>query len=183
MDVRVAAQGTPKRRVERPARGRVRVATHPNGAARRPVASGATDVEVPMPTRTRQRTTVAGRFSRLASRPAAARRRSRPRRGPALRPRRPEQSPINKAMSKVTGALPRRRGKSAGRQPAMGGRRRAGGLALLAAGAGLAARNRDKLAALARGGKQQQEPEPLVQSPADGGPVAQPAERPAGPPA
>ncbi|HWH95552.1 MAG TPA: hypothetical protein VNT03_16955 [Baekduia sp.] len=54
--------------------------------------------------------------------------------------RKPQQSTAKKALSTITGALPRSSSSKKG-----GGKRRAGGMALLAGGLGLAMKNRDKL--------------------------------------
>jgi hypothetical protein len=65
------------------------------------------------------------------------------------RRRRPKQSALKRAMSGVSGALPKRAKKGA--SPARGGQRgKVGGLAVLAGAAGLIFKNRDKVASMAR---------------------------------
>jgi hypothetical protein len=92
-----------------------------------------------------------GRFSRSGTtrrRPAVPQRRGLA--GGWLQRSQPRQSRVKRMLSGVTGALPRAsKGRSTSSRK--GGRRgTAGGLALLAGVAGLAFKNRDKVASLAR---------------------------------
>jgi hypothetical protein len=101
-----------------------------------------------MPTRTKpqpssrlgRRATPAphGRFSR----PGQPARSGRPRRPNLPGRRKPQQSTARKALTSLTGAL------SPSTSSRKGGKRRAGGMALLAGGLGLAMKNRAKLQGL-----------------------------------
>ena len=134
------------------------------------------------PSRTRRTSpATTGRFNRpgAAGRSAATTRRSVPTRRPVttqrraiaggwLQRRQPQkQSGLQRALSGVTGALPGRSKK--GSSSKVGRTGKAGGFALLAGVAGLAFKNRDKVASMARrddgGDKAQTEPTPAVTTP------------------
>jgi len=83
-----------------------------------------------------------------SARRPSPRRASAPSRRPTIR-RRPQKTGMAKVAERVAGMVP---GGAAGKKAASGGKGRTAGLALLAGAAGLALKNRDKLAGL-RGGK------------------------------
>lgn len=103
----------------------------------------------------------AGRFSRSTPQPGRFQRGTPAGRSPSLRRRKPQQSGVKKALSGVTGLMA---GKAArGRRSSGAGKgKRAGGLALVAGAAGLAVKNRDKLAGMLRGHKSSDDVQPYT---------------------
>jgi hypothetical protein len=103
-----------------------------------------------------------GRFSRSTPQATRSQRSTAAGRTRTLRRRKPQQSGVKKALAGMTGLLAGGKAAKSRRSSGAGKGRRAGGLALVAGAAGLAVKNRDKLAGMVRGGKSSGDAKPYA---------------------